>query len=109
MCENKNMILNKIIKTNDWELLLNNETEIEPKMASDDEVLKKKSTNSNVNEMCIAVNKFEHSNNVIFKCFLNKTFLDLNLTPQTSHFTKDLNVILIKKCTSKIFLNSDEI
>ena len=76
------MILNKIIKTNGWKLLLDNETEIESKMIPNDKVLKeKKSANSDVNEMCIAMNEFEHSNDVMFKCFLNKAFLDSNLTP----------------------------
>ena len=89
--------------------MLNNETKIESKMIPNDEVLKEKSANSNLNKMCIAMNEFEHSNDVIFKCFLNKTFLNSNLTSQTSHFTKDLNVVLIKKCTFKIFLNSNEI
>ena len=59
--------------------------------------------------MCIAVNEFEHSNNVMSKCFLNNAFLDSNLTPQTSHFIEGFNVVLIKKCTFKTFLNSNEI
>ena len=43
-------------------------------MISADEILKEiKSANSNTTEMCIAANEFEHSNDVIFKCFLNKT------------------------------------